>query len=120
MAHPVDVHVGQMVRQRRLQLGMTTRQLGDIVGVTFQQIQKYESGADRISASRIWNIAAAIGVPVSSFFEGLNGQIPSVSKIRGDLFTDNEALDVVNSDYAIPESKRRHLYDLVCALGEVA
>ena len=120
MAHPVDVHVGHMVRQRRLQLGMTTRQLGDIVGVTFQQIQKYESGADRISASRIWNIAAAIGVPVTSFFKGLNGQIPNVSKVRGDPFTDNEALDVVNSYYAIPESKRRHFYDLVCALGEVA
>ena len=120
MAHPVDVHVGQRVRQRRLLLGMTARQLGESVGVRFQQIQKYESGADRISASRMWNIAAVLGVPVSSFFEGLDGQVPTVGKVRGDPFTDNEALDLVHTYYAIPKSKRRHLFDLACALSEEA
>ncbi len=76
MQHSVDVHVGHRVRRRRSLLGMTTRQLGDSVGVTLQQIQKYEAGADRISASRMWDIAAVMEVPVSFFFEGLDGQVP--------------------------------------------
>ena len=74
MKHPVDVHVGQRVRQRRWMVGMTQQQLGDKVGIKFQQIQKYETGTNRISASRMWDIAAAMEVPVSFFFEGLDGQ----------------------------------------------
>ena len=120
MAHPVDVHVGQRVRQRRLLLGMTTRQLGESVGVKFQQIQKYERGVDRISASRMWSIAAAVDVPISSFFEGLVGHVPDVGKVRGDPLTDDEALDVVSTYYAIPESKRKRLFDLVSVFGAVA
>ena len=75
MTHPVDVHVGQKVRQRRWMVGMTQQQLGDSVGIKFQQIQKFESGTNRISASRMWDIAAALRVPVSFFFEGLEGQV---------------------------------------------
>ncbi len=71
MAHPVDAHVGQRVRQRRSLLGITMRQLGDSVGIKYQQLQKYETGLNRIGASRMWNIAAAMEVPVSFFFEGL-------------------------------------------------
>ena len=62
MAHPVDVLVGQRMRQRRSLLGMTAQQLGDSAGITYQQIQNYETGADRISSSRIWDIAAAMKV----------------------------------------------------------
>ncbi len=120
MAHPVDVHVGLRVRQRRSLLGMTMRQLGDSVGIKYQQLQRYESGADRISASRMWNIAAAIGVPVSFFFEGLDGQAPDIGKVRGDPLTDKEALDLVRTYYGIPENQRRQLFDLACALGEAA
>ncbi|HSF96208.1 MAG TPA: helix-turn-helix transcriptional regulator, partial [Thermohalobaculum sp.] len=74
MKHPVDIHVGQRVRQRRWMVGMTQQQLGDTVGIKFQQIQKYETGANRISASRMWDIANALEVSVSFFFEGLGGQ----------------------------------------------
>ena len=75
MTHPVDVHVGQKVRQRRWMVGMTQQQLGDSVGIKFQQIQKFESGTNRISASRMWDIAATLRVPVSFFFEGLESQL---------------------------------------------
>ncbi|MEO0761638.1 MAG: helix-turn-helix transcriptional regulator, partial [Pseudomonadota bacterium] len=71
MSHPVDVHVGQRVRQRRWMMGMTQQQLAEKVGIKFQQIQKYETGANRISASRLWDVAAALDVQVSFFFEGL-------------------------------------------------
>ena len=95
MKHSVDVHVGQRVRQCRCLAGMSQQQLGDSVGITHQQIQKYEAGADRISASRMWSISVAIGVPVSFFFEGLDGQAPDMGKVRGDPLTDKKALDLV-------------------------
>ena len=74
MKHPVDVHVGKRVRHRRWMVGMTQQQLGDIVGIKFQQIQKYETGMNRISASRLWDIAQALGVSISFFFEGFGDE----------------------------------------------
>ena len=72
MKHPVDAHVGKRVRHRRWMMGMTQQQLGDLVGIKFQQIQKYETGMNRISASRLWDIAKSLEVPISYFFEGLD------------------------------------------------
>lgn len=69
--HPVDVHVGTRIRQQRTLLGMSQSKLAEAVGLTFQQIQKYEKGSNRIGASRMWQFAQALGVPVASFFEGL-------------------------------------------------
>lgn len=120
MAHPVDVHVGQRVLHRRWMLGMTQSQLASRVGIKFQQIQKYEVGANRVSASRMWDIAAALDVPVSFFFEGLDGQKPENSNVRGDLLTDREAGKLVRAYYEIPENKRRHLIDLANVLGASA
>ena len=99
---------------------MTQQQLGDKVGVKFQQIQKYETGANRISASRLWDIAAVMEVPVSFFFEGLDGQAPDTGEARGDILTDKEALELVRAYYAIPEHQRRRLFDLARVLGEAA
>ena len=65
MTHPVDIHVGQRVRQRRWLLGMTQQQLAEQVGIKFQQIQKYETGANRVSSSRLWDISEVMEVPVS-------------------------------------------------------
>ncbi len=101
-------------------VGMTQRELGDKVGIRFQQIQKYETGANRINASRLWDIAAVMEVPVSDFFEGIAGQAPDMGKVRGDPLTDKEALDLVRTYYAIPENQRRQLFDLACTLGEAA
>lgn len=126
MKHPVDVHVGKRVRHRRWMVGMTQQQLGDIVGIKFQQIQKYETGMNRISASRLWDIAQALGVSISFFFEGFEddeaafeAKTASVEN-RGDLLADKEALELVRSYYAIPEAQRRRLFDLARVLSDVA
>jgi transcriptional regulator with XRE-family HTH domain len=70
---PIDVHVGSRVKLHRKMLGITQEMLGDSLGITFQQVQKYEKGANRISASRLQQIAAILSVPVSFFFEGAPG-----------------------------------------------
>lgn len=116
MTHPVDIHVGQRVRQRRWMIGMTQQQLANRVGIKFQQIQKYETGANRISASRLWDIAEALDVPVSFFFEGIDGELAE-PQARGDVLTDKEALDLVRAYYAIPETQRRGLFDLAQVLS---
>jgi transcriptional regulator with XRE-family HTH domain len=122
MAHPVDVHVGKRVRHRRWLVGMTQQQLAEQVGIKFQQIQKYETGANRVSASRLWDIADALDVPVSFFFEGLDdaGDNAAAAKVPADLMGDKEALDLVRSYYAIPENQRRRLFELARVLSDVA
>ncbi|MGV6805633.1 MAG: helix-turn-helix domain-containing protein [Ruegeria sp.] len=123
MTHHVDVHVGKRVRHRRWLIGMTQQQLAQQVGIKFQQIQKYETGANRISASRLWDIAEALDVPVSFFFEGLEDAQKEDSgkkSVPADLMGDKEALDLVRSYYAIPENQRRRLFELARVLSEVA
>lgn len=122
MKHPVDVHVGKRVRHRRWMVGMTQQQLGDIVGIKFQQIQKYETGMNRISASRLWDISAALGVPVSFFFEGLSEAANDAqhASLPGDILADKEALELVRSYYAIPETQRRRLFELARVLSDAA
>ncbi len=117
MPRSVDVHVGQRVRQRRWMLGATQQRLADLVGVKFQQLQKYETGANRISASRLWAIAVALEVPVAFFFEGLDGQAAENSEARGDILADREAQELVRAYYAIPEAQRRRLFDLARVLS---
>ncbi len=126
MRHPVDVHVGKRVRHRRWMVGMTQQQLGDTVGIKFQQIQKYETGMNRISASRLWDIAQALDVSISFFFEGFETEaapaetaVPQEAQ-RGDLLADKEALELVRSYYNIPEAQRRRLFDLARVLSDVA
>ena len=120
MKHSIDIHVGWRVRKCRWMMGMTQKQLGDSVGVKVTQIQKYETGTNRISASRMWDIAATMEVPVSFFFEGLDGQAPDTGEARGDILTDKEALDLVRAYYLIPEHQRRRLFDLARVLSEAA
>jgi len=71
MTNDIDRHLGKRLRQRRRMLGHTQQQIAEAVGVRFQQIQKYECGANRISAARLWLLAKALEAPVASFFEGL-------------------------------------------------
>ena len=123
MKHPVDVHVGKRIRHRRWMNGTTQQQLAESVGIKFQQIQKYETGMNRVSASRLWDIANVLDVPVSFFFEGLGeeaGTASASSDIPGDILTDKEALDLLRSYYAIPENQRRRLFDLARVLSEAA
>ncbi len=119
MKHHVDAHVGKRIRHRRWMVGMTQQQLADKVGIKFQQIQKYETGMNRVSASRLWDIADALGVQIAFFFEGLSeGETPAAA--QGDIMADKEALELVRSYYAIPEAQRRRLFDLARVLSDAA
>ena len=122
MKHAVDVHVGKRIRHRRWVSGTTQQQLADQVWVKFQQIQKYETGMNRVSASRLWDIAAALGVDVAFFFEGLEGNLipKDHAGMPSDILSDKEALDLLRSYYAIPENQRRRLFDLARVLSEAA
>lgn len=115
MSHPVDIHVGQRIRQRRVLLNKTQQQVSNQVGVKFQQMQKYETGKNRVSASRLWHIAKVLDVPVSFFFDGLDQQ-PTVdtapSDLPLDILNDKEALDLLRAYYGIPENQRRRLLEL--------
>ncbi len=123
MPHPVDVHVGKRIRHRRWLAGMTQQQLAQSVGIKFQQIQKYETGANRVSASRLWDIADALDVDVSFFFEGLAPEETAEGEGRAfpdDILGDKEALELIRSYYSIPEAQRRRLFDLARVLSDVA
>ncbi|MBW6416644.1 helix-turn-helix domain-containing protein [Celeribacter sp. PS-C1] len=127
MKHPVDVHVGKRIRHRRWMVGMTQQQLAEKVGIKFQQIQKYETGMNRVSASRLWDIAEALSVPVAFFFEGMDAPMPAETaaqsneaSVPADILADKEALELVRSYYAIPENQRRRLFELARVLSDVA
>ena len=120
MTHPVDNHVGKRVRHRRKLLGMTQQELARAVGIRFQQIQKYESGANRVSASRLWDLSCALQVPVSYFFEGLNNAPENgshVSTLDADIMHDKETIDLVRAYYGLAKSPRRRLLELAKALS---
>jgi transcriptional regulator with XRE-family HTH domain len=116
MKHPVDAHVGKRIRHRRWMVGMTQQQLADQVGIKFQQIQKYETGMNRVSASRLYDIANVMDVPVAFFFEGLDAS--DQGRAGDDLLGDKEALELVRAYYAIPEAQRRRLFDLARVLSD--
>jgi len=122
MKHPVDVHVGKRIRHRRWMVGVTQQQLAEKVGIKFQQIQKYETGMNRVSASRLWDISEALDVPVNFFFEGLESDVSQDAgkTLPGDIMADKEALELVRSYYAIPENQRRRLFELARVLSDVA
>lgn len=124
MPHMVDTHVGQKIRQRRWLIGMTQQKLAEMVGIKFQQIQKYETGANRVSASRLWDISEVLGVPAAHFFEGAEDlaerKETAKTNAPADLLKDKEAMDLVRSYYAIPENQRRRLFDLARVLSDVA
>ena len=123
---PTDRHVGARVRMRRLMLGMSQTKLGDALGLTFQQVQKYEKGTNRIGASRLQQIAKTLQVPVSFFFEELPaaarasaGTGPSLSDVSAVLAT-SDGLALVQGFARIQNSKlRRRVVDLVERLAEI-
>jgi transcriptional regulator with XRE-family HTH domain len=124
MPHRVDIHVGQKIRQRRWLTGMTQQRLAECVGIKFQQIQKYETGANRVSASRLWDIADALNTDVAFFFEGIKSNEEAaqeaVDNVPADVTGDKEAMDLIRSYYSIPEDQRRRLFELARVLSDVA
>tara|TARA_R100001369_G_scaffold79169_1_gene109144 strand:- start:2730 stop:3032 length:303 start_codon:yes stop_codon:yes gene_type:complete len=100
---------------------MTQPQLAEAVGIKFQQIQKYETGANRISASRLWDVAEALDVEIGFFFDGLAKRGEKGGKTQPvDILADKKAIDLVRSYYAVPEAQRKRLLDLARALSEPA
>lgn len=75
---PVDVHVGKRIWQRRRELGLSRRALGEVIGVGLKQVNKYETAVNRVSGGRLYEIALALGVPVAWFFEGVDGEISEI------------------------------------------
>lgn len=125
MATDIDLHLGKRLRRRRRLLGLTQQQLAMQVGIRFQQIQKYECGANRISAARLWQLAEALETPVSYFYDGLEEAIErkEAASDRGEMFSRKETLDLIQAYYQLGERPRRRLLDLAKSLhaeGDVA
>jgi transcriptional regulator with XRE-family HTH domain len=122
--NPIDKHVGSRVRMRRMMLGMSQEKLGDALGLTFQQVQKYEKGTNRIGASRLQQISHILQVPVSFFFEGAPtlplsgrpegmGEAPSPAYVS-DFLATSDGLALTKAFTKIADSKlRRRIVDLV-------
>ena len=124
--NPIDVHVGSRVRLRRTMIGMSQEKLGDALGITFQQIQKYEKGANRIGASRLQQISKVLGTPISFFFEDAPGGTESGGMAEGnstnyvvDFLSSSEGLQLNRAFVKIGDPKvRRKLIELAKALAD--
>lgn len=126
---PMDLHVGARLRLRRTLLGMSQEKLGEAIGLTFQQVQKYERGANRIGASRLFELSQALDVPVSFFFDGAPeppeeqiAQIACVSDgsaVGHDQLGSLETSDLLECYYSIDDQRvRRRLFELIRSLGD--
>lgn len=125
MAGHIDLHLGKRLRRRRRLLGLTQQQLASAVGVRFQQIQKYECGANRISAARLWELAEALEVPINYFYEGLEAEAAPDAANANDavkrseqVLARKETLDLVRAYYRLGERPRRRLLDLAKSLDD--
>tara|TARA_R110000787_G_scaffold144231_1_gene257978 strand:+ start:59110 stop:59613 length:504 start_codon:yes stop_codon:yes gene_type:complete len=134
VAHPIDIHVGDRLRQRRTILGLTQEKLAESVGLTFQQIQKYERGANRIGASRLFQFSQLLGISINFFFDGLDQKMgdPAEGYRLGIDYRDNEpperdemnrreTLELVRAYYRIVDpEKREALMSMFQALAGAA
>lgn len=118
MATDIDFHLGRRLRRRRRLLGLTQQQLAVQVGIRFQQIQKYECGANRISAARLWQLAEALETPVNYFYDGLAEAMERTEAAGsgGEMFSRKETLDLIQAYYQLGERPRRRLLDLAKSL----
>lgn len=127
--NPIDVHVGSRVRLRRTLLGMSQEKLGQAIGLTFQQVQKYERGANRIGASRLFDLAGVLDVPVSYFFEEMAASLGGKPGDRGmsekptepyqaEPVMKRETLELVRAYLRIPDPLlRRRVFELAKAIA---
>ncbi len=129
--NPVDVHVGTRVRLRRTLLGMTQTGLGQAIGLTFQQVQKYERGVNRIGSSRLYDLARVLDVPVNFFFDEMPKDVASKSTAASsgppegaeafdpDIVSKRETLELVRAYYKIENPQvRKRIFELVKVLGK--
>ncbi|MCG6856688.1 MAG: helix-turn-helix domain-containing protein [Salaquimonas sp.] len=126
--NPIDIHVGSRVRLRRTMLGMSQEKLGEHLGITFQQIQKYEKGANRVGASRLQEIARVLNTPVSFFFEDAPGDENRQSGDFGESESSNYVVDFLSSSEGLQLNRafvkikdakvRRKIVEMVKALAD--
>lgn len=127
---PIDVHVGSRIRLRRTLLGMSQERLGDQLGLTFQQIQKYERGVNRVGASRLFDLARVLDVPISFFFDDMPDTLMGAGNRRAgafaehqdpfgeDAMTRRETLDLVRAYYRISDPmQRKRVFELIKSMG---
>lgn len=125
MATSIDLHVGRRLRRRRRLMGMTQQQLAEMVGIRFQQIQKYECGANRITASRLFELSSSLSVPIQYFYDGLaaptaanSGVANDHDDISPDLLRQKETRELIRAYYRLGERPRRRLLDLAKSFEE--
>ena len=121
--NPIDVHVGSRVRTRRLALGISQEKLGTALGITFQQVQKYEKGTNRIGASRLQHVSGILQVPIAYFFEGTPGQMkakgnPPSSTYVSDFIATTDGLTLAKAFTQIKNVNVRH--QIVKLVNEIA
>jgi transcriptional regulator with XRE-family HTH domain len=122
-ANPIDVQVGNRVRIRRMLIGMSQERLGDLLGLTFQQVQKYEKGVNRIGAGRLFEVARILNVPVDFFYEGV-AAAPGLSTSEAappvmEFVSSGEGLQLALAFMKIKDAKvRKRVLDLVKSLAE--
>ena len=124
-ANPIDVQVGNRVRIRRMLIGMSQERLGDLLGLTFQQVQKYEKGVNRIGAGRLFEVSRILNVPVDLFYEGVcTASQPGMSEPEGappvmEFVSSGEGLQLSLAFMKIKDAKvRKRVLDLVKSLAE--
>ncbi|WP_374377427.1 helix-turn-helix domain-containing protein [Dongia sp.] len=124
--NPIDIHVGRRLHTRRTQLGLSQERLAKAIGLTFQQIQKYETGINRVSSSRLFDLARALEIDVTYFFSGIEngladavGAVPLVPTNEGDPLEQRETIELVRAYYRIKNVRvRRQLVELARSLGK--
>lgn len=121
MTSDIDLHVGKRLRRRRRLLGLTQQNLAEQVGIRFQQIQKYECGANRVSAARLFELSEALSVPIQYFYEGLSSfdplyHTPDPDVIAPDVLSKKETMDLVRAYYSMSEGPRKHFLELAKSL----
>jgi transcriptional regulator with XRE-family HTH domain len=122
--HPIDLHVGLRLRMRRKEMRITQESLAETLGLTFQQIQKYERGANRVSASKLWEIARMLKTPIGYFFEGLprpdDTGSPAIGSGAHEFLMSDEGLELASGFPRLPPAARRRLLGLLRTLAEPA
>lgn len=138
--NPIDVHVGNRIRLRRTLLGLSQEKLASMLGLTFQQVQKYERGMNRVGASRLWDIGKVLEVPIGFFYEDMDKEVANQSprmfsipdshptelaeedeNIDLDPMHRQETIELVKAYYKIPNRKAaKHMFDLIVAMSKTS
>jgi transcriptional regulator with XRE-family HTH domain len=119
--HPVDRHVGVRIRMRRKELGVSQERLAEALGITFQQVQKYERGANRVSASKLWEIASALRTPVGYFYDGLGDQETATAQrdAAQEFMLSSDGIELMSTFPRISEPLvRRKIVELVRVVAD--